>query len=131
VTEGQRRNVVLVVDDEPPLRSLMRQALEDEGCTVFEAANGAEALRLLRHELVRPPDLILLDIGMPVMDGRAFADVYRREAGQRAPVVVMTAAHDAARAAAEVGADSYVAKPFVLDTFLDVVAHFTGGGSRS
>ena len=65
---------VLVVDDEPPLRDLMRMVLEEEGYEVMTATNGEDALERTR---TFAPDVILLDMSMPVMDGRAFAEAYR------------------------------------------------------
>ena len=129
---GERRLTgrVLVVDDEAPIRELVRQALEDEGCAVATAADGAAALAHLRlaRAAGESPDVILLDIRMPVLDGWGFAAAYRREPPPRAPVVVMTAAldaRDARRWAAEVGAAACLPKPFDLEEFLAVVGRFT------
>jgi len=60
------------------------------------------------------PALILLDLGLPVLDGRQFLAAYRRDSGPYAPVVLMTATPDAARCVAEVGAAGSVSKPFKL-----------------
>jgi CheY-like chemotaxis protein len=67
------------------------------------------------------PDVILLDMRMPVMDGWQFASAYRELPGPRARVVAMTAARDAARSGAEIGADGNLAKPFELDDLLNLV----------
>lgn len=67
------------------------------------------------------PQLILLDMRMPVMDGWTFARVLRERYGRRIPVVVVTAAEDSELRAAEVGADSHLGKPFELDQLYDVV----------
>ena len=102
---------VLVVDDDPDIRDLVQFGLEDEGYRVLTAPHGQAALELL----VRSPiDLILLDMRMPVMDGWTFARVYRQQAASRVPIVVVTAAQDAARRSAEIVADGYLAKPFGL-----------------
>jgi CheY-like chemotaxis protein len=121
---------VLVVEDEAPLRELVRQALEDEGCAVATAADGAAALAHLRRARAagEAPDVILLDMQMPGLDGWGFAAAYRREPPPRAPVVVMTAAPDARAArrwAAEAGAAACLPKPFDLEAFLTVVGRFT------
>ena len=67
------------------------------------------------------PDLIVLDMKMPVMNGREFADEYRRRQRSPAPIVVVTAADDAQRRAAEVGASGWIAKPFDPDALVDSV----------
>ncbi|MGZ8512376.1 MAG: response regulator transcription factor, partial [Candidatus Limnocylindria bacterium] len=79
---------VLVVDDEPQIRATVAEMLEIEGYSVEEAANGADALRAIERQA---PDLILLDMRMPVLDGWAFAaELNRRQV--EIPIVVMTAA---------------------------------------
>ncbi len=80
---------VLVVDDDPGARDRLRTVLHREGWTVAEAANGEEALAIVAH---RPPQLILLDLMMPVMDGFAFLHALRERPGcADIPVVVLTA----------------------------------------
>jgi CheY-like chemotaxis protein len=126
---GEKRftGSVLVVDDDAAIRELVRQALEDEGCAVATAADGAAALAHLRRARAagEAPDVIVLDMRMPELDGWGFAAAYRRDPAPRAPVVIMTAATDARRWAAEVAADAYLPKPFDLDAFLAVVSRFS------
>jgi CheY-like chemotaxis protein len=105
---------VLVVDDEPDIRATVSAMLEIEGYRVREAANGADALALVELEA---PDLILLDMRMPVLDGWGFADELRRR-GHRTPIVVMTAARDASRWAGEIAATAFLAKPFGYDDLI-------------
>jgi putative two-component system response regulator len=103
---------VLLVDDEPAMRAVCRLNLELEGFDVLEAAEGREALDLALRER---PDLVLLDVMMPSMDG---FDVARRlrsnPATSRIPVVFMTAlaATDDRRRGFEAGGVGYVVKPF-------------------
>ena len=102
---GEPGETVLVVDDDPLIREQVRQVLAGEDCAVIEAENGLVALRHLAE--VRP-DVILLDLMMPEMDGFAFADeVHRREEWRSIPIVVMTArdltAEDRNRLAGAVG----------------------------
>ncbi|MBI3965509.1 MAG: response regulator, partial [Chloroflexi bacterium] len=85
---GCSGKLVLVVDDDRDIRSLIQIALTDAGHEVVEAGNGAIALELVR---VRPPDLILLNVLMPVMNGFGFATRYRLTAEPRAPIVCITA----------------------------------------
>jgi CheY-like chemotaxis protein len=112
---------VLVVDDEPPLRDLIRMVLEDEGYEVMTATNGAEALaRAVAFE----PNVILLDMSMPVMDGRAFVEAYRAKGPPPplAPIIVVTAAGDAATRAVQLRAAGFIAKPFDIDQLAERVA---------
>jgi CheY-like chemotaxis protein len=106
---------ILVVDDDEAIRDLMRLVLADEGYKVVEAENGAKALSVLKGAT---PDLILLDMRMPVMDGWAFAAAYAGEPGPKAPIVVFTAARDAEARSTEISADAYLGKPFVLDDLI-------------
>jgi len=70
-------------------------------------------------------DVVLLVMRMPVMDGWAFAQAYRKQPGPHAPIVVLTAAQDAASRAAQIQADDYLGKPFELDDLLNIVARHT------
>ena len=112
---------VLVVDDDESIRDLVEMALSAEGHQVMTAPDGAAALEAIA---VSPPDVILLDMKMPVMDGWAFARAYREAPGPHAPIVVVTAAQDAASRAAEVAADGHLPKPFDLDELFRVVAEY-------
>jgi CheY-like chemotaxis protein len=112
---------VLVVDDDDSICEFLATALSDEGYTVTTARNGRVALARLDQV---EPDLILLDMRMPVLNGWEFATHYRARHGPHAPVVVMTAARDAAGRAAQVQAEAFLAKPFDLDDLLAVAARF-------
>jgi DNA-binding response OmpR family regulator len=100
---------VLVVDDEPEIVRLLRSYLEKDGYRVVTAYNGEEALYAARHE---KPDLVVLDILMPKMDGLEFTRRVRRE--QDVPIIMLTArAEETDRIVGlEMGADDYVTKPF-------------------
>jgi len=108
---------ILVVDDEPHIRATVTAMLESEGYDVIEATNGADALRAVE---AAPPDIVLLDMRMPVLDGWGFAAELRRR-GHHVPIVVMTAASDAARWASEIAAPAFVAKPFGIDDLITAV----------
>ncbi|MBI3971369.1 MAG: response regulator transcription factor [Chloroflexi bacterium] len=112
---------VLVVEDDPCIRDLVTMALSDEGYEVIAASDGAIALDFTREY---PPDVILLDMQMPVMDGWTFARMYRQTCASCAPIVVITAATDARARAAEIEADDCLGKPFDLDALLDCVDRF-------
>jgi DNA-binding response OmpR family regulator len=100
---------ILVVDDEPEIVRLLRSYLEKDSYRVVTAYNGEEALYVARHE---KPDLVVLDILMPKMDGLAFTRQIRRE--QDVPIIMLTArAEETDRIVGlEMGADDYVTKPF-------------------
>ena len=100
---------ILVVDDKKSLRDLVKAYLTQEGFRVVTADNGRTALRVARHE---KPDLILLDIMMPKMDGYEFIRVYRRE--RDTPIILLTARLEESDKVVglELGADDYVTKPF-------------------
>jgi urea transport system substrate-binding protein len=105
------RRLILVVDDDPDLRELLTLALSSEEVDVECAENGRQALALLAR---RRPDLILLDMKMPVMDGWEFSRILDGRA-DRPPVVVVTAASNSAERAREVHAEGWLGKPFELD----------------
>jgi len=108
---------ILVVDDEPDIRATVSAMLEIEGYNVAEASNGAAALAAIEQRL---PDIILLDMRMPILDGWGFAAELRRR-GHQTPIVVMTAARDAARWARDIAAAAFVAKPFGYDDLISAV----------
>lgn len=114
------RAPILVVDDDPDILDMLREALEGAGHRVLTARDGLEALERLR---TAQPSLIFLDMRMPRMDGWEFARA-ARERGNTAPVVVITAAGDARAWAKEISAESYIAKPFTISQLLGVVDKF-------
>ena len=112
---------ILVVDDDPDLRELMTLTLSSDEIEVECAENGLEALECLeRHR----PDLILLDMKMPVMDGWEFCR--RLEGTDRPPIVVVTAANDPAGRASEVHAEAWLGKPFEFAEVRAMVKKFVG-----
>ncbi len=116
---------ILVVEDDFFIRDMLVELLEEEGYTVESAANGHEALALLR-ETVEPPALILLDLMMPIMDGRQFRAAQQGDALlQSVPVVVLTASSDNEELPASFQPAAYVPKPINLQLLLETVAtHF-------
>ena len=112
---------ILVVDDDESIRELVEMALSSEGHLVMTAPHGAAALEVIART---PPDVILLDMKMPVMDGWELARRYREMPGPHAPIVVVTAAADAAGRAEEVAADGHLPKPFDLDDLFRVVDQY-------
>ena len=109
---------VLVVDDDESIRQIVRMCLGDEGYEVFEAANGLDALALLPD---CRPDLILLDLRMPVMDGWEFARQYRLGPGPHVPLIAFITALNAELEAADLEAANILAKPFDIEDLLAMV----------
>jgi DNA-binding response OmpR family regulator len=107
--EGAMPTTVLIVDDHANVRALVRDYLEAQGYRVLAAADGREALTVAR---VERPDLILLDVMMPNLDGFDFMRAFRRD--QATPVILLTArvAETDKVVGLELGADDYVTKPF-------------------
>jgi len=106
---------VLIVDDEPPIRKLLRMGLTTQGYTALEAATGAAALRLMDDK----PDLVILDLGLPDMDGLEVLRAIRAR-GDSVPVVILSSRGDESGkvAALDAGADDYVTKPFGTEELL-------------
>lgn len=107
---------ILVVDDEPPIRRLLRTSLSAHGYDVIEAEDGQQALDLIRRNAVA---LVVLDLGLPGMDG--FEVISRlRGGGSSVPIVILSVRTDEAGKvrALDLGADDYVSKPFGVDELL-------------
>lgn len=107
---------ILVVDDEPPIRRLLRTSLASQGFQIVEAATGREALDEVEQA---PPDLIVLDLGLPDMQGQEVIRLLR-EQGSAVPIVVLSSRTDETGKveALDLGADDYVTKPFGTDELL-------------
>jgi DNA-binding response OmpR family regulator len=100
--------LILIIDDEEGARQMVASVLTNEGYAVETASNGVEGLAVLERAR---PSLIVLDITMPLMDGRIFARKLT-EQGIKLPILVITAQPDAEQVTREIGADGYLVKPF-------------------
>lgn len=107
---------VLVVDDDPDIRESIEELLRSDGLDTASASNGEEALRVLEERSI---GVILLDLMMPVMDGRQMVEEMRRRQLE-VPVVLLSAGRDLRRVAQELGLPA-IEKPFDLDDLLDNV----------
>ena len=109
---GQR---ILIVDDEPQILRFLKPALEASGYVVLHAGAGHEALRRIANSA---PDLVLLDLGLPDMDGKSVLEQARQFTS--APIIVLSARDREAEkiAALDLGADDYVEKPFAIGELL-------------
>jgi DNA-binding response OmpR family regulator len=116
---------ILVADDEPSLRELLVTNLEIEGFTTIQASNGQEALDAITRE---HPDVVLLDVMMPVMDGWSVLKELSKRPEQEVRVILITAkASDEAQLHGwELGADGYITKPFDLDGLFDRIREVAG-----
>jgi CheY-like chemotaxis protein len=125
---GKRRKTILVVDDYEGMREMTHMALESLGYRVVEASNGEEAVELAQAEL---PDLILMDLSMPHLDGFGAIHRIRRMLGLRDVPVVAFSAHTAKEVredALAAGCCEFITKPFDLDELKAVVGRCVGSG---
>ena len=106
------RTRVLVIDDDDARCDLLRQSLGDQGFAVATVPHGAAALELVKHH---KPAVILVDLRMPIMDGWAFVEQYRRLAQPTAAILLLSAARDIEENAMRLRADGFIRKPFALD----------------
>jgi two-component system response regulator MprA len=125
---------ILVVDDDEPIAAALRRALEYEGFRVSVARDGPSALECAQH---RPPDLVVLDLMLPGLDGLTVCERLRKVAGGSAPLVLMLTARDATAdrvRGLDAGADDYLVKPFAYEELLARVRALlrrrTDSGSR-
>lgn len=112
---NQKKNTVLIVDDEPQIRKLLKISLEGENYKIIEAVNGKEAQR---YTLSIKPEIIILDLGLPDMDGKDVIKAIRE--WSQVPIIVCSVrnADKEIIAALNMGADDYVTKPFNPDVLL-------------
>ena len=103
------KTTILIVDDENPIRELLRLYFEKEQFEVLEAENGAQAMTIFEE---KKPDIIILDIMMPIMDGLEVCQQIRKH--DMTPLILLTAkGEDEDRILGlEIGADDYITKPF-------------------
>ena len=106
---------ILVIDDEPPIRKLLRMVLTTQGYQTLEAPTGKAALELLNQK----PDLVILDLGLPDIQGHELLRMIRSR-NESVPIVVLSSRGDEAGKvqALDYGADDYVTKPFGMDELL-------------
>lgn len=106
---------VLVIDDEPPIRKLLRMGLSTQGYEILEASNGKTALEKLGED----PALIILDLGLPDIQGHELLRTIRAR-NEAVPIVVLSSRGDEAGKvqALDLGADDYLTKPFGMDELL-------------
>lgn len=111
---------ILIVEDDNSIRELLVELLQSEGYEVGSAINGLEGLKCLETE--KMPDLILIDLMMPVMDGYSFrTEQMKNPKWSKIPVVVMSAEANAKEKMKNYGITAFLSKPVELDTILSTV----------
>ena len=125
VWEELMHKTILVVEDYPDTRSFMKFMLEDYGYEVMEAENGEKAVETVRYHA---PDLILMDMSMPIMDGLTATKTIRRLDGMaRLPIIAVTAyGKSYYRQAMEAGCDDLINKPLDPDTLKPILNQYLG-----
>lgn len=109
------RDKVLIIDDEPQIRRLIRAALDRAGYAIIEAGNAREAMEMLRAER---PDISLLDLGLPDRDGLELVQLIKQQSDTTLIIVSARDATEEKVAALDLGADDYLTKPFDTDELL-------------
>jgi DNA-binding response OmpR family regulator len=120
---------ILVVDDQPDIRKLLKTVLQRKAYDVATAASGSEALQILRLDAM--PDLILLDVQMPKMDGWDTLAAIRQEYGYEGPRIVMCTVKSHPRDLIHgwtSGCDGYIWKPFDMGRLTEEIEHVLGRG---
>jgi CheY-like chemotaxis protein len=113
---------IFLIDDEADLLQAIRDFLEDEGFLVSTAANGEEAIKKLTPKNL--PDLIILDMKMPIMDGRSFAKLFHEKYDNLSPIVLVSGDANAQKNAQSINANGWIEKPFKLDELLKKIKEF-------
>lgn len=115
---------ILVVEDDTSIRELLVELLESEGYEVASAVNGLEGLKILQTQ--KNPDLILIDLMMPVMDGYSFrTEQLKNNDWSKIPTVVMSAEANAKEKMKNFSITAFLSKPVELDTILKTIARYS------
>lgn len=115
---------ILVIEDDTSIRELLVELLESEGYSVASAVNGLEGLKHLNSEA--QPNLILIDLMMPVMDGYSFrTEQLKNESWAKIPTVVMSAEANAKEKMKSYNITAFLSKPVELETILKTVAQYS------
>lgn len=111
---------ILLVEDDDAVREMLCTALNDAGFDIVAALDGAHALRTA---IARTPDVVLLDLGLPSLDGSGYLKQWRErdERASKVPVIVMSASAYGEQIADEIGAVQYFAKPFDVEELIKAV----------
>ena len=132
-SHGEKRPLILLVDDSATLRMTVRQVLEPAGFELVEAKDGLEGLRALEElgRAGRQPAMIISDVNMPNMDGIAFIQEVKKTPFKFLPILVLTTENETTRKleGKQAGASGWLVKPFQPQTLVAVVRKFTSSSS--
>jgi len=117
-----KQKLIMIIEDDIEILSTVKLFLEFEGYKVVTAPNGFEAMNILKSSEL--PNLILLDMKMPIMNGWEFAIEFLDKHDHKAPIVVMTAASDAEQRARDIHAIGWLSKPFDFNELLKKVKKY-------
>jgi CheY-like chemotaxis protein len=112
---------ILVIEDDEAIQEFISLAMCDEGYNILRASDGYAALELLTHHR---PNLILLDVQMPNMDGYQFLQEYRRQFENPPPIIMLTAKRGGSQSAADLKVQGFLEKPFDLGELIDTVGQW-------
>jgi DNA-binding response OmpR family regulator len=115
---GAMAGPILIVEDDPSIRQLLRDALEQEGFEVVSASDGEEAIALAER---RRPLAVILDMGLPLVEGPEVAERIRDKYGDLVPFVIVTASRRIEEAASRIRAACYLTKPFDVTDLVKAV----------
>jgi two-component system OmpR family response regulator len=116
---------VLVAEDDPAIRGLLTEALEAAGFRVSAVRDGFAALNEVRRAA---PDVVLLDLGLPLLDGQEFLDAWRTvEPSRNVPILVLSASSELPPLFASVGVRGHITKPFDIDVVVAAVGRLAAG----
>lgn len=120
---------ILVVDDEAPVRLLLEKILESAGYRVTSVPEGTAALKAARET---PPDLVICDLSMPVIDGFTVCSMLKRNRTFRSPILVLSGrvSEKDIQAARKAGADEFISKPVQREKLLAAVAEWLAIGEK-
>ena len=124
------QKVILIVEDDPMSLELFRDLLEVSGYTTLEATDGRQGVELAKE---KKPDLILMDIQLPVMDGLEATSILKADpATKNIPIIALTAyaMEEDEERALQAGSDGYLTKPIRIEEFLEEVAKYLGNEER-
>lgn len=121
-SQNQPLKTILIIEDDLDVQAGIKLFLEFEDYKVLTANNGFDAMELLKS--CDMPNLILLDMKMPVMDGWQFAAAFLAKYKNGSPIIVMTAAPDAEVRAQDINATDWIPKPFNLDIMLEKIKKY-------
>ena len=116
------RKCILIIEDEEDILYTLKTFLELEGYEVMTAMQGLEAMNLLQKS--KMPNLILLDMKMPIMNGWEFAKLFHNKYEDKAPIIVITAAGDAEKRSNDIKAIGWIAKPFDYEDLLEKIKKY-------